>query len=179
MARLFSLGFIHTTMHYNVIFDITQTKFQHWSDLAGGFIFITFAVGMFWFHWWRSKHTGWLQFSRFVFLGLFLMVWSLLPFWGFFDSYRNYQAIKTALQQTRCEVAEGVVADLHPLYSIKSGGAGETFSVSGREFSYREGSSQNGFHKVGIIHDGLQVRIFYYDWHDNHNKDIARLEIAQ
>ncbi len=167
------------TIHYNVVFDIMQTKFHQWSGLATGFVFIALAVGMFWYHQRKIKHVGWRPFIYLVFLALFLCVWSLFPFFMFFDSYRNYLDIKMALQQSRCEVAEGLVAHLHPLYSIKGGGAGETFSVNGTEFSYRDGSAQNGFHHTGIIHDGLQVRIFYYDWHDNHNKDIARLEIAQ
>ena len=165
-------------MHYKVIFDIAQTPYQHWSDLAGGFVFIAFAIGMFWFHWWRSQRTGWLRFSRFVLLGLFLIVWSLFPFFMFFHRYQNYLDMKAALQQSRCDVVEGAVTNLQPLYSIKGGGAGETFSVGEGKFGYREGSAQNGFHQVGIIRDGLQVRIHYYGWHDNHNKDIARLEIA-
>jgi len=165
-------------MHYNVIFDIAQTKYQHWSDLVGGFVFVAFAIGFFWLHWRKAKHIGWRSFSYSVFIALFLLVWSLFPFFMFFHRYQNYLDIKETLQQSRCDVADGVVSDLHPLYSIKSGGAGETFSVGGRVFSYREGSAQNGFHQVGIIRDGLQVRIYYYDWHDNHNKDIARLEIA-
>jgi len=177
MARLFSLGFIHTTMHYNVIFDITQTKFHQWSGLVGGFIFIAFAACMYWFPRRGVKQAG-LSFIYSAFIALFFCVLTFMPFYMFFDSYRNYQNIKTAMEQSRCDVAEGTVTNLHPLYRIKSGGAGETFSVDGKVFSYRQGSVQNGFHQVGIIHDGLQVRIFYYDWHDNHNKDIARLEIA-
>ena len=178
MAQLSTLGGIHITMHYNVIFDLSQTKFHQWSGLVTGFVFIALAIGMFWYHQRRMSRVGWRPFVCLVFLALFLCVWSLLPFFMFVNHYRNYLDIKAALQQSRCDVAEGVVAHLHPLYSIESGGAGETFSVDGREFSYREGSTQNGFHQVGIIRDGLQVRIYYYDWHDNHNKDITRLEIA-
>jgi len=178
VAQFWSLGVIPITMHYNVIFDITQTPYHHWSDLAGGFVFVACAIGFFWFHWRKAKPIGWRSLSNSVFIAFFLLVWSLLPFFMFFHRYQNYLDMKAALRQSRCDVAEGVVADLHPLYSIKGGGAGETFSVGGSEFSYRAGSAQNGFHQVGIIRDGLQVRIYYYDWHDNHNKDIARLEIA-
>jgi hypothetical protein len=165
-------------MHYNVIFDITQTAYHHWSDLFAGFFFVVAAIGFFLFHWKSAKRTGWLSFSYSVFIALFLLVWSLLPFFMFFHRYQNYLDIRAALQHSRCDIAEGSVTHLRPLYSIKGRGAGETFSVGGREFSYREGSAQNGFHQVGVIRDGLQVRIYYYDWHDNHNKDIARLEIA-
>jgi len=34
-------------------------------------------------------------------------------------------------------------------------------------------------YKMGFIRqEGMQVRIYLYDWHDTVNKDIARLEIA-
>ena len=164
-------------MHYNVTFDISQTKFHYGSYLASGGLLIAVSIGMFWFHQRGAKRTG-LRRVYLVFTALFFSVLSVSPFLMLFDHYRNYLAIKTALQQSRCEVAEGTVANLRPLYSINGGGAGETFSVGGNEFSYREGSTQNGFHQVGIIRDGLLVRIYYYDWHDHHNKDIARLETA-
>jgi hypothetical protein len=165
--------------HYNVVFDITQTKFHQWSDLVAGFIFIAFALGIFWFHQRGVKRTG-LRFVYLVFLALFLCVWSLMPFFMFFHSYRNYLNIKMAMEQSQCEIVEGTVTQFgHLIQWKKSTGIGEMFTVNGQQFSYRGGSAQNGFHQTGIIHDGLQVRIFYYDWHDNHNKDIARLEIAQ
>jgi len=166
------------SIHYNLIFDITQTKFHLWSDLVTGFIFIAFALGIFWFHQRNVKHVGWRPFVYLVFLALFLCVLSLFPFFMFFQSYRNYMKIQAALQQSHCEVTEGIVTQFSHLMELKGRGVGETFVVDGKQFSYRDGSAQNGFHQTGIIHDGLQVRIFYYDWHDNHNKDIARLEIA-
>ena len=45
MAQLFSLGVIHTTMHYNVIFDITQTEFQQWFGLVCGVVGIISTAG--------------------------------------------------------------------------------------------------------------------------------------
>jgi hypothetical protein len=166
-------------MHYKVIFDIEQTPYQHWSGLFVGFVFFVVATGFFWFHWRSAKRTGNRYSDRSVFLALFLGFWSLSPIFWCFYCYQNYLDLKTALQQSRCEIAEGAVTHLHPLGRIRKGsGAGETFSVGGNEFSYRAGSAQNGFHQIGILHDGMQVRIHYYDRNDNHNKDIARLEIA-
>ena len=34
-------------------------------------------------------------------------------------------------------------------------------------------------HQIGIIHDGMLVRIYHFDKTDPFDKDIARLEIAQ
>ena len=166
-------------MHYNVIFDIAETPYQNWSGLIVGGVFATVAVAIFWFHWKSTKRTGDRCYYRSVFLVIFLIFWGLSPLVWCFYRYNNYLDIKTALQQSRCEVAEGVVIHLQPLRRIRKGsGAGETFSVGGNEFSYREGSWQNGFHQTGILREGIQVRIhYYYDWHSNH-RDIARLEIA-
>jgi hypothetical protein len=168
------------SMHYNVIFDITQTKFHQWSDLVGGFVFIAFAIGMFWYHQRSIKHVGWRPFAYLVFLALFLCVWSLLPFFMFFHSYRNYLDIKTALQQSQCEVIEGTVTQFsHFSYGKRPNCYCEVFTVNGKQFRYVDGSAQNGFHQTGIIREGMQVRIYYYDKNDNIDKDIARLEIAQ
>jgi hypothetical protein len=166
-------------MHYNVVFDITQAEFHHWSDLAGGFVFIICAIGMFWFHWRRIRHVGWLHFSYFIFIGLFLILWSLFPFYMFFDGYRNYLDIKTAMQRSQCQIAEGVVTQFGHLPQWKGRGVGEKFAVNGKQFGYRDGSAQNGFHQIGIVRNGMQVRIYYYDKDDHINNDIARLEIAQ
>lgn len=165
-------------MQYNVVFDITQTKFHHWSDLVGGFIFVVVAAGFFWLQRRSARRTGWRSFGYSVFITLFLLVWSLLPFFMFFHSYRNYLNIKMAMKQSQCKIAEGVVTQFHHLPALKGGGVGEAFVVSGIQFSYRDGSAQNGFHQIGIIHDGLQVRIYHYDQGDPYDKDIARLEIA-
>jgi len=178
VAHYFALGVIHTTMQYTVIFDIAQTKFQHWSDSWICFVIVAFAIG-FWLQR-RKANSGWLSFSYTIFMTLFLLGCSLLPFLWIFHSYQNYQDIKAALQQSRCDVAEGVVANFrHSPAMGKSKGYCEVFSVNGKQFYYKDGNSlQNGFHQTGIIRGGMHVRIYYYDWHDTVNKDIARLEIA-
>ena len=110
---------------------------------------------------------------------IFLAVWSVLPFVWFADKYRNYLHIRTALEQSRCDTVEGQVTQFGhlPDWSEKTG-VGEVFAVNAIQFSYRAGGAQNGFHQAGIIHDGQQVRISYFQWHDGHNRDIARLENA-
>ena len=170
---------INTPTKYQVVFDITQTGFQHWFALAGGFIFIAFAVAMFWLARRGARTAGRWAKLQLVPLAIFLTVWSVLPLVWFAGKYRNYLHIRTALEQSHCDVVEGPVTQFGHLPDwSRSPGVGELFAVSGIQFSYREGSAQNGFHQAGIIHAGQQVRIHYYDWHDEHNRDIARLEIA-
>jgi len=163
-------------MQYKVVFDITQTGFHQWSDLVTCFIFIPFAIGMFWFHQRGVKHVGWRPFVYLVFLALFLCVWSFFPLFMFVGTYRNYSNIKSAMQQSQCEIAEGIVTQFHHSAASKDV---EAFFVNGIQFRYGGSSRQNGFHQIGIIHDGLQVRIYHYDKDDSIDKDIARLEVAQ
>ena len=170
---------INTPTQYQVVFDLAQTGFQHWFALAGGFIFIAAAVVMFWLARRGARTAGRWAKLQLVPMTIFLAVWSVLPFVWFADKYRNYLHIRTALEQSHCDVVAGQVTQFGHLPEWrKSPGVGEEFAVNGIQFSYREGSAQNGFHQAGIIHDGQQVRISYYDWHDGHNRDIARLEIA-
>jgi hypothetical protein len=113
-----------------------------------------------------------------TFILCFCSLFSLL---AFFHSYENYLQIKTTLQQSRCKVTEGIVTQFHhptnTSHNLKS--ILEAFVVSGVEFRYRDKSAQNGFHQTGIICDGMQVRIYYYDKIDSVDNDITRLEIAQ
>jgi hypothetical protein len=163
-------------MHYNVIFDITQTEFQHWFGLVCGVVGIILTAGFLLY----QSRIRWTFASKAMatFILCFFSLFSLLPF---FHSYHNYLHIKTAMQQSQCEVTEGVVTQFHhpPNTSRNSQGICEAFVVSGIEFRYRDKSAQNGFHQIGIIHDGLQVRIYHYDKIDPVDRDIARLEIAQ
>src|SRR6185312_1727723 len=114
-----------------------------------------------------------------VLLGLSLTVFSLFPFWGFFHDYRNYQDIKTALQESQCKVVEGAVTQFRQITYTKGPGNGESFVVNGVGFRYRESSRQSGFHQLVIVHEGMNVRINYYDKIDHIDNDIARLEIGQ
>ena len=170
---------IRTPIRYQIIFDLAQTGFQHWFSLAGGFIFIAFALVLFWLARRGARTGGRRAKLQLVPITIFLAVCSVLPFLWFADKYRNFLNIRTALEQSHCDVVEGQVTQFGhlPDWDEKTG-VGEVFAVNGIQFSYRQGSAQNGFHQTGIIHDGQQVRISYYDWHDGHNRDIARLEVA-
>jgi fumarate reductase subunit D len=166
-------------MHYNIIFDITQTTFHLWLRLVGCFVFIIMAIGFFWLHRKIALRTGLVSFSNSVLTAIFLLVVSLLPIFMLIHSHRYFLELKAAMQQSQCQVAEGIVSQFQHQPQSKGSGVGEMFVVDGKQFRYRDGSAQMGFHQIGLIRDGMQVRIFYYDKVDPIDKDITRLEIAQ
>ncbi len=117
---------INTPTKYQVVFDITQTGFQHWFALAGGFIFIAFAVAMFWLARRGARTAGRWAKLQLVPLAIFLTVWSVLPFVWFAGKYRNYLHIRTALEQSHCDVVEGPVTQFGHLPDwSRSPGVGE------------------------------------------------------
>ena len=161
------------TTHYKVIFDITQTEFQQWSGLYVGIAGIILAAGFLLF----QSRLRW-KFSNKVFAMFFPCYLAAFSVFGFYHSHQNYLQIRSAMQQSQCEVTEGIVTQFHQRREHRNS-IGETFVVDGKQFSYRPGSAQNGFRQIGIIHNGMQVRIYHYDKTDPVDKDIARLEIAE
>ena len=163
-------------MHYSIIFDVTQTGFRQWSALVVAMVFGCSPIAIIFYKrwaWWRALDKR----IKFVF---FLSGWiCLIGSWGFFTSYPNYRHLQTAMKHSECAVTEGIVTELKNTTRSRSSGVAETFVVNGLRFSYRDGSAQNGFNQIGIIRNGIQVRIFYYIGDNPVSKDIARLEIAQ
>jgi hypothetical protein len=163
-------------MHYHVIFDVTQTGFRQWQSLATALVSATVPILIVWY-----KGLTWVRSltSRGLFL-LFSPLWiCLIGSLGFFTNYPNYRHLQSAMRNSECEVTEGMVTGFHKRHAFKGNNVVESFMVNGRQFSFGTQSSQNGFQQGGIIHDGLQVRIFYYDKDSPNSKDITRLEIAQ
>jgi hypothetical protein len=163
-------------MHYNVIFDVTQTGFRHWIGLAVSAMFFTLVMGFMWYK--RRAANGSQKFTSLSLLLLFCsgFIVSLLLY-----SYQNYLALQSAMRESKCEVTEGIVSDFQKFTTTSVSGrkgkprssSGESFVVDGKPFKYTEHSVWNGFDELGIIHNGLQVRIYFF------RNDIARLEIAQ
>lgn len=155
--------------HYNNVFDVTQAGFDQWSSVPLVVIVVGLFVGIIFYLQCSGRLSSYKLYLLLPTVVISLMV--LRPI----DSFLKYRSLCLALRESRCEVVEGVVTQLHPLYSIKRGGIGEAFSVNGIEFTYRNGSAQVGFHQVGIIRNGLEVRIHYLG---KNNPQIARLETA-
>jgi hypothetical protein len=82
------------------------------------------------------------------------------------------------MRDSKCIITEGIVNHFYTLEADKHR-PGESFIVNGVEFRYSNGSAQNGFHQIGIITNGMQVRIYHFDGIDSVDKDITRLEIVQ
>ncbi|HEY5233021.1 MAG TPA: hypothetical protein VIK35_05770 [Verrucomicrobiae bacterium] len=163
-------------MSYKIIFDVTQIGFRHWIGLAVSVMFFILIMG---FMWYKRRASNGSQ--RFTSLSLLLLFCSGFIVALLLYSYQNYLSLESAMRQSKCEVTEGIVSDFQrfTVTSVRVGktiprsSSGESFVVNGRPFKYREHSVWNGFDELGIIHNGLQVRIYYFQ------NDIARLEIAQ
>lgn len=159
-------------MQYHLVFDATQVGYGHWSYLEGILLFAASAVGVAWYN--RSSG-GRLGSSRSKQWVLMLCLFSIFAAVLFFPDYRNYLSLQSALRESKCQIAEGIVTNFHLV--TRRNHADEVFSVSGHRFEYWDGGGQNGFHQSGIIRDGLPVRIFFVGA-DPHS-DIVRLETAQ
>ena len=153
-------------MHYNVIFDVTQTGFHHWQIFViFAVTFIALTISCFWYK------NGWRYFLCASSLFMLLMNFFVI---------RDYLNLLLAMRHSQCEVIEGVVTQFGtPTNGTGKGPQrhGESFFVDGKKFRYFERGLENGFHQLGIIREGMQVRIYYLG--NGIDNDIARLEIAQ
>jgi hypothetical protein len=165
-------------MHYHVIFDITQTEFPRallFAPVIMGFLCLGFIVIA-----WRVKGIYPFSFMNAIVptIGAAL-VWSI-TYVMIHSHYHHYQEIKTALQKSQCEVAEGIVTGFHRDHWGKGAVPGVAFMVGETEFRVSKWSAPVGFHQTGIIRDEMRVRIYYYAVNDPYvDKDITRLEIAE
>jgi hypothetical protein len=157
-------------IQYRAIFDVAQTQFSHWSSLVYAVIFWIITLGLIGYQF----RAGWCPHTKkMIPWTLFLIFFSSFGTFTFYTTYQNYLTLKSALQQSQCLMVEGKVDGFH-LQQWKNH-ADDVFSVNGLEFIYNsQGGMQNGFHQGGIIHNGMQVRIYYLGLHP----DITRLEIA-
>jgi hypothetical protein len=147
-------------MHYKVIFDLTQNGFHHWEIVVAAVLFIALTIGLFW-----HKNGGRYMAGA---LSLFLVLMN-------FFVLRDYFNLLSAMRHSQCDVVEGTITQFgRPTTSTGKSPqrSGESFVVNGKQFRYFERGLQNGFHQLGIIREGMQVHIYYF------NNDIARLEIA-
>jgi hypothetical protein len=163
-------------MQYNVIFDVTQSGYHQWQALVWAIIFGVIPILLISFKgitWFRRSSQG------IKFLIVACVFGSLIGALNFQHHYSNYLRIQSAMRDSRCVVTEGIVTQLQKNFAGRQNRPGETFLVNDAVFRYREGSAQNGFHQIGIITNGMRVRIYHFDEDDSIDKDIARLEIAQ
>lgn len=137
-----------------------------------------FCLGFIAFIWFK-KRPGWSFLVTTVVGTMVAFSVGAMFLFGTFYRQRHYMGIQTALRKSQCEAVEGTVTQFQRITPDRGLGPGETFVVNGVQFRYRQGSAQCGFHQVGVIQNGMQVRICYDSKSDPVDKDIARLEIAE
>ena len=160
-------------MHYDVIFDVTKTEYRHWSSLLLVLIFAAIpivVVSFRGFDAWRNSFTRIL-----ILISVFGAAFGGL---SFYHDYSNYLRLQSAMRDSKCIITEGVITNFYTIENDHNK-PGESIVVNGLEFRYCKGSAQNGFNQIGLLKNGMQVRIYHFDMIDSIDKDITRLEIAQ
>ena len=151
-------------MNYTLIFDIRQSGYRHWMEVSCAAVALIMAMAFLC----QKLRFGWRPSAKDMPMALFAGVSILIAVSMSAFTYRDYLRLNSAMRQSQCQIAEGVVTQFRP----STRHAAASFAVNGDRFRFKEGSLESGFNQGGIIRDGLQVRIYYF--HD----DIARLEIA-
>jgi hypothetical protein len=164
-------------MHFETVFDVAQAGYRHWWFPAIGLIFV--AIGTLFVFFPRAMTMIFsFGFSRqprraFAWTSLgFSLVWTVA---AFALTLGDYIVARNALISGQAGVIEGVVTDFRPM--PYEGHADESFTVSGKRFSYSDYSVTAGFNNTrshgGPIDNGVYVRITH------RGNTILRLEIAR
>ena len=168
-------------MHYTILYDISQQGFQNWSSLILAVIFFTVPGCILWFGHRAGRHfPRWIVFPLAVLIFGGVSMCIMLPF-----GYRYYLAVRSAVKDSRYQIVEGVVTNLHQpkRYSTglsRMGLEPAEFLVNGIHFRCWDKSNQRGhdfFQRSDLLHDGLAVRIYYVNL-NGHDNAITHLEAS-
>src|ERR1035441_8199088 len=101
---------IQTLMHYTVVFDVMQTGFRHWLAVVGAVVGITLAIGFLWYkrraeRSFTGSQIRWPE---------ALLLFSLMLIFMLVDGYQDYIRLKSAMQQSQCQITEGIVTKFRP-----------------------------------------------------------------
>jgi hypothetical protein len=156
---------------YEVIFDVTREGYRFWWFPMAGLVGVLIGAGFF-------GAASLPQIAaripgRLIGAGIAIlsMIWVIAVFQG---SYGDYRRLRRAILSGEYEIVEGTVTNFVP------GDTGdhrpETFSVGGRQFSYRAAEVTAGYNRTqphgGLIREGVRVRIAAV------GGEIGRLEIV-
>ena len=168
-------------MHYTVLYDISNQGYQNWSQLVIAALYIAFPVLALWI----QRRIGWrfptiVKFPLAVLIFLGVSICIMVPF-----GYKYYLNVRSAVDRSAFEIIEGTVTNLHQPIRYSStiiGGALEpaSFSVNGITFRCWDQSHQRGhdfFQRSDLLHNGLQVRIYYVN-SNSHENIITHLEVS-
>ena len=162
-----------TTPAYQLVFSLQEAGFQAWPLSAAGFIFVVIGLVA-----WRYPQLlpfrgprRWSTPFRYFFLG-FAVLWTVI---AFTTTWRDYSAAKSALEENRASVVEGLVSKFEAM--PVTGHAKERFCVRETCFENSDYIVSAGFHTTsshgGPIREGLPVRVTYV------GNTIVRLEVAK
>ncbi len=146
---------------YTTVFDITHKGFDLWFP-AFGLIIILGSVLVI-----RERRAGYWW----AYLGIVIgLLWIPLTF---SSMHSAYGACRTAYENGHYSIAEGYVADFHPMPF--EGHQDECFTVQGVRFCYSDYMLVCGFNNTsshgGPVRSGLPVRVTYA------GENIFKLEI--
>ena len=153
---------------YQTAFDVVDAGYQNlWFCSIG---LIPMALGLWW--WGLLKAAGQPAAIKPMLIFAFGIAWVV---WSFAQTYGEYRTLAGIERKGDFHVVEGEVTAFFPEpYDRGKGQPKESFTVNGIQFEYSEGDATAGFHHTtshgGPIHDGLHVRIEYY------NGQILKLE---
>lgn len=155
-------------VRYITVFQITQKSYPWWFP-AFGLIFVFGGIVLVWIgRRWnsqrRAKRVGYIAI-------VFASLWVLS---AFMFTFREYRRCIDAYRSGNYAVVQGQVENFHPM--PYEGHQDECFSVQSQTFCYSDYGVQPGFDRStshgGPIHQGLPVRIAYFDG------QILRLDVG-
>jgi hypothetical protein len=154
-------------MQYTVVYEVAASQ-DLWFITPGVLFLAIGAAGVAWRRYFESRAVGVAAFGLLGFAVLWLTL-ALVAVLG------GSARLAGALEEGRCAVVEGEVADFVP--APYQGHAMESFTVAGQRFEYSDYVISPGFHQSashgGPIRAGRRVRIHHV------GNDIARLEVGR
>lgn len=166
-------------MDYKVLYDISQEGHQSWNTLVFGMLFCATPALAIWYQRrakWRFPVFIKLILGGMIFAGGFSFVSFAIGYWYYLD-------VQAAVRQSKYQVVEGVVTNLHQPKRFSTGIHGTrwepaVFSVGNIPFRCWDKANQRGhdfFQRSDLLRDGLPVRICYVNLNGQENV-ITRLE---
>jgi hypothetical protein len=157
-------------VEYTVVFDVRESGYRYGWIATAPLILAVFApIWVYAVLRYRGR-----KLPRWCYAIMPLPPVALSAFW-LLTSWTDYSRLRSALEQGRCVVVEGVIQDYRA--APPTGHGKESFVVNSQYFEFQEGASMPGFsferRNGGPLANGVRVRVHHM------GNDIARLEVAR
>jgi len=150
---------------YSVVFDVTETGYQHWGMILPGITALAVGLALMRMKEFLSDHP-----AIFYVIPIGTAIWGLFAFTA---TFADYSILAAELRHNKCEVTEGVVTSFSPF--PYEGHQEESFQVDDQMFRYSDYELTAGFNRTasqgGPISEGKRVRIHHV------GNRIAKLEM--